>query len=106
VDPAAFPKINQAVLLASLRGFAEHGFSGEVEFRLEGRQILRTVCENYVAGSPDPSEEAKQSVERNWPQIEKWVERPETLLQVFFQCGKITKIRSTDRSERWQLIHE
>ena len=106
MDPAAFTKINQAVLLATLRGFAEHNFSGEVEFRLEGRQILRAVCENYVADSPEPSEEAMQSVERNWPQIEKWVERSETLLQVLFQRGRITKVRSMDRSERWQLIQE
>jgi hypothetical protein len=106
VDPAAFTKINQAVLLATLRGFAEHSFSGDVEFRLEGRQILRTVCETHVADSPEPSEEAKQSVERNWPQIEKWVEGSETLLQVLFQRGKITKIRTMDRSERWQLIQE
>jgi hypothetical protein len=106
VDPAALTKINQAVLLATLRGFAEYGFSGDLEFRLEGRQILRTVCETHVADSPEPSEEAKRSVERNWPQIEKWVEGSETLLQVLFQRGKITKIRTVDRSERWQLIHE
>jgi hypothetical protein len=106
VDPVAFTRINQGVLLATLRGFAEYSFSGDVEFRFEGRQILRTVCETHFADSPEHSEEAKQSVERNWPQIEKWVEGPETLLQVMFQRGKITKIRSMDRSERWQLIHE
>lgn len=106
MDSAAFTKINQAVLLATLRGFAEYSFSGDVEFRLEGRQILRTVCETHVADSPERSHEVVQSIDRNWPQIEKWVERPETLLQVLFQRGKITKIRSMDRSERWQLIHE
>jgi hypothetical protein len=106
VDPTAFTKINQALLLATLRGFAEYSFSGDVEFRIEGRQILRTVCETHVVDSQERSNEAMQSVERNWPQIEKWVERPETLLQVLFQRGKITKIRSMDRSERWQLIHE
>jgi len=106
VDPAAFTKINQAVLLTTLRSFAEFSFSGDVEFRLEGRQILRTVCENHVPDLPESSEEAKQSVERNWPQIEKWVEGSDTLLQVLYQRGKITKIRTIDRTERWQLIHE
>ena len=106
MDSAAFTKINQAVLLATLRGFAEHSFSGDIGFRLEGRQILRTVCETHIADSPEPSKDAIQSVEQNWPQIEKWVEGSATLLQIFFQCGKITKIRSTDRTEHWQLIHE
>ena len=92
--------------MSTLRGFAEHSFSGDVEFRLEGRQILRTICENHVADSQERSHEAMQSVERNWPQIEKWVEGSETLLQVLFQRGKITKIRTMDRSERWQMIHE
>jgi hypothetical protein len=104
VDPAAFTKINQGILLATLRGFAEHGFSGDIEFRLEGRQILRTVCENHVADSPEPLGEAGQAIERNWPQISRWAEGSETLLQVMFQRGKITKVRSTDRSERWQLV--
>ena len=106
MDSAAFIKINQAVLLTTLRSFAEFSFSGDVEFRLEGRQILRTVCENHVTDSPESSEEAKRSVERNWPQIEKWVEGSGTLLQVLFQRGKITKIRTMDRTERWQMIHE
>jgi hypothetical protein len=106
VDPEAFTKINQAVLLTTVRGFAEHGFSGDVEFRLEGRQILRTVREVHLADSPKRSSEALQSVECNWPQIEKWVGGSETLLQVMFQLGKTTKIRSVDRNERWQLIHE
>jgi len=65
VDPAAFTKINQAVLLATLRGFAENSFSGDVEFRIEGRQILRAVCETHVADSPERSHEAMQSVELN-----------------------------------------
>jgi hypothetical protein len=65
VDLAAFTRINQAVLLATLRGLAEQGFSGDVGFRLEGRQILRTVCETHIADSPEPSKDAIQSVEQN-----------------------------------------
>jgi len=106
VDLAAFTRINQAVLLATLRGLAEQGFSGDVGFHLESRQILRTVCETHIADSPEPSKDAIQSVEQNWPQIERWVEGSTNLLQIFFQCGKITKIHSTDRTEHWQLIHE
>jgi hypothetical protein len=106
MDPVAFTKINQAVLLTTLRGFAEHSFSGDVEFRLKGRQILRTVREVHLVDPPKRSSEALQSFDCNWQQIEKWVEGSKNLLQVMFQCGKITKIRSVDRSERWQLIHE
>lgn len=99
MDPAAFSDINQDVLLATLRGFAKYGFSGDLEFRVESRQILRTVCEIYVDGSPEPPQEATQSIERNWPYIKSWTEQSETLLQVLFQRGKITRVRSRDRSE-------
>ena len=99
VDPAAFSDINQDVLLATLRGFAKHGFSGDLEFRIDGRQILRTVCEIYVDGARETPQEAAQSIERNWPYIKHWTEQSETLLQVLFQRGKITRVRSRDRSE-------
>jgi hypothetical protein len=54
----------------------------------------------------ESSGDATQSVERNWPHIKQWVERPEALLQVLFQRGKITKVCSMDRTQRWKLIHE
>lgn len=96
MDSAALSDINQDVLQATLRGFAKHSFSGDLEFRYEGRQILRTVCEIYVEGAPESSPEAMESIERNWPFLKGWTEQSGTLLQVMFQRGKITKVRSRD----------
>ena len=100
MDSAALAEINQDILQATLRGFAKHGFSGDLEFRFEGRQILRTVCEIYLDGAPESSQDAMESIERNWPFLKSWTERSETLLQVMFQRGKITRVRSRDRTER------
>ena len=99
MDPAAISDINQDVLRTTLRGFARHGFSGDLEFRMEGRQILRTVCEVHVDGTPEPSQSALESVDRNWPFLKNWTEQSDTLLEVLFQHGRITKVRSRDRSE-------
>jgi len=96
VDSVALSDINQGVLLATLRGFAKHGFSGDLEFRHEGRQILRSVSEIYIEGSPESSEEALESIERNWPFLKSWSEQSGTVLQVMFQRGKITKVRRRD----------
>src|ERR1700730_15273854 len=92
MDPSALTEINEEILLATLQGFAKHGFSGDLEFRFEGRQILRTVCEIHVAETAELPDQALQSVDRNWPRIKNWAEKPETLLQVLYQKGKITRV--------------
>jgi hypothetical protein len=107
MDPNAFTEINKEILRTCLEGFAKRGFSGDLEFRYDARQVLRTALEYHVLEGSDEVEAAIDSVTKNWQRISEWVNHnDETLLRVKFQKGKITRVDVRNRIQRWELIPE
>jgi len=107
MGPQAFIEINKEVLRACLDGFAKRGFSGDLEFRYDSRQVLRTALEYHVLGEPETASVALDSVDAHWQRISEWVSHnDETLLRVRFQKGKITRAEVRNRIQRWELVPE
>jgi len=107
MEPNAFTEINKEILRTCLEGFAKRGFSGDLEFRYDARQVLRTVLEYHVLEESEVPDVSIESVTKNWPRISEWVNHnDETLLRVKFQKGKITRVDVRNRIQRWELVPE
>ena len=93
--PGALAEINQEILLATTRAFASRGFSGDLSFRFDGQQVLRTRDEIY---RPEISISSRweQSIEENRTAFQTWLSTPQTILIVRFNQGEITKVQSRD----------
>jgi len=88
--------INLEILHTTISGFGGRGYSGDLEFRMQMGQIMRSKLEIYL----EHSSEGKQidagvlaNIASHWPAIDIWMEHPTTSLQVSFQRGRITRVR-------------
>jgi hypothetical protein len=98
MQAGAWNRINERMLRACLDGLAEEGYCGEVVYHFEQRQVIRTVQELYLPGLRQPSSEARGSIEGYWPKLSYWLNHPDdTLMHIWFQRGKITKVQNRDR---------
>ena len=91
----ALAEINGEILVATIRAFASRGFSGDLSFRFDGQQVLRTRDEIY---RPEISVSSRweESVEENRAAFQTWLSTPQTVLIVRFNQGDITKVQSRD----------
>lgn len=93
--PGALAEINSEILLATIRAFAKRGFCGDLSFRFDGQQVLRTRHEIY---RPEISVSSRweESVEENRAAFQTWLSTPQTILIVRFNQGEITNVQSRD----------
>lgn len=96
VDQIHYDEINQHILRETIRAFSDRGFSGDIEFTLARRQVMRSVCEVHHVTDRELKALIDQSIATYWPKMVGWVEMSGTVLQVSFHAGKITRVRNVD----------
>ncbi len=98
MNTGAWSRINERILRASVEALADEGFSGETMFRIDRRQLLRVVHELHPYVATERSPTAQQALVKDWQEIISWVAQHDfTVLHLWWQTGKLTKIQTHDR---------
>jgi hypothetical protein len=101
LDSQKVHDINMDILRACLTAHGRRGFSGDLRFRHSGGLAFWNRTDVYTENPNATVTEADEALRMKWTSIAVWLNLPQAELQVFFQCGKITKahIQSEHREQ-------
>lgn len=99
LNAAALREINGEVLNAAISGYAKRGFSGDLDFRREGWQVVWSHTEYFTTEPIEEKLVIQEALARNGVAFSAWTETDGGSLHVSLHCGKITRVRVSNSRE-------
>jgi hypothetical protein len=99
LNAQALREIDGEVLNAAITGYAKRGFSGDLDFRREGWQVVWSHTEFFTTEPIAEKLIIQESLDRNGIAFSAWTEQDGGTLHVSLHCGKITRVRVSKNRE-------